>query len=151
MTPSERLALLAAGQSPYEIARLQSGFAVMGDHQYLPGYCLLLAYPMVASLNDLAGEARLSFLDDMAALGDAVLQATDAVRINYSVYGNLDPFLHAHIFPRYATELESYRTIPPMSIPAELRLAPEHAYSEARHGELKRAIAEALESTRVPS
>ncbi len=140
MTPAERLALLAAGDSPYEISRMRSGFAVMGDHQYFRGYCLLLAYPLVSSLNDLSGEARTAFLEDMALLGDAVLRVTGAVRINYSIYGNLDPFLHAHIFPRFADEPAEYRTIPPMSVPAALRLAEEHAFSPERHGDLLSAI-----------
>ncbi len=112
----------------------------MGDSQYLPGYCLLLAYPMVGRLNDLVGDARSAFLEDMAALGDAVLTVTGAVRINYSIYGNLDPFLHAHVFPRYAGELPEYATIPPMSIPAAVRDAAEHAYDPMKHGALREAI-----------
>lgn len=144
MTPTERLDLLVRGESPYLIARMSSGFAVMGDHQYLPGYCLLLAYPMVGRLNDLVGPARASFLDDMAKLGDAVLAVTGAVRINYSIYGNLDIFLHVHLFPRYATEPPEFATIPPMSIPADLRQAREHAYDPARHDPLRQAIAAEL-------
>jgi diadenosine tetraphosphate (Ap4A) HIT family hydrolase len=144
MTLPERLESLVRGESPGEIARMRSGFAVMGDSQYLRGYCLLLAYPAVGRLNDLSGLARTAFLEDMAALGDAVLAATDAVRINYSIYGNLDPFLHAHVFPRYAAEPPEFATIPPMSIPAELRNAPEHAYDPLRHDPLRRAIAAAL-------
>src|SRR5579862_7979366 len=101
MSPAERLAELADGRNPALIARLSSGFAVMVSHQYFQGYCLLLAYPQVEKLNDLAGEARVQFLGDMATLGDAVLAATACRRINYSIYGNLDPFLHAHVWPRY--------------------------------------------------
>ncbi|MBC8063614.1 MAG: hypothetical protein H7Y17_02195, partial [Chlorobia bacterium] len=104
MTPYQRLAQLERGENPALIAKLPSGFAVMGDFQFLPGYCLLLAHPRVDKLNDLQGPQRTQFLDDMARLGDAILGATDAIRINYSIYGNLDPFLHAHLFPRYAWE-----------------------------------------------
>lgn len=141
-TPAERLAALEAGESPLEIARMKSGFAVMGESQYLPGYCLLLAHPMSGKLNDLSGEARTAFLEDMAKLGDAVLAATKAVRINYSIYGNLDPFLHAHIFPRFDDEPDEYRTLPPMQIPNEVRASV--PYTETQHGGLKRAIADHL-------
>lgn len=144
MTPAERIDLLVRGKNPLAIARLRSGYAVMGDSQYLPGYCLLLAYPIVGKLNDLEGAHRVAFLEDMAALGDAVIAATGAVRINYSIYGNLDPFLHAHIFPRYANEPDEYRTLPPMQIPPEVRGAPEYAYSETRHGGLRLSIGEYL-------
>jgi len=144
MTPAERIDLLEQGKNPLVVARLRSGYAVMADSQFLPGYCILIAVPMVGKLNDLTGEHRTAFLEDMAKLGDAVLEATDAVRINYSIYGNLDPFLHAHIIPRYANEPEEIRTIPPMSIPGEIRGAAEHAYNAAKHDALRQMIAEHL-------
>ncbi|GAF40302.1 hypothetical protein FC83_GL003314 [Agrilactobacillus composti DSM 18527 = JCM 14202] len=40
----------------------------------------------------------------MSILGDAVLAATQALRINYDILGNTDNFLHAHVFPRYQAE-----------------------------------------------
>lgn len=144
MTPAERIDLLERGHNPLAITRMRSGYAVMGDSQYLPGYCLLLAVPMVEKLNDLSGDHRTAFLEDMAKLGDAVLAATDAVRINYSIYGNLDPFLHAHVVPRYENEPEEYRSIPPMSIPAEVRGASEHAYNPAKHDGIRQAIEDHL-------
>lgn len=94
------------GETPLLIARMRSGWAVMGETQITPGYCLLLPDPVVPSLNDLTGEARQDFLRDMARLGDAVLSVTDASRINYEILGNVEPVLHAHIIPRYATEDE---------------------------------------------
>jgi diadenosine tetraphosphate (Ap4A) HIT family hydrolase len=142
-TPAERLAALRNGQNPLEIARMKSGWAVMGDSQFLPGYCLLLADPMVEKLNDLEGAARAAFLEDMARLGDALLAVTDAVRINYSIYGNLDPFLHAHIFPRYTDEDKAYASIPPMSIPSEVRAST--PYDPELHDGLRRAIADHLQ------
>jgi diadenosine tetraphosphate (Ap4A) HIT family hydrolase len=58
-------------------------------------------------------EARLTFLADMAALGDAVLAATGAIRINYAIFGNVDPALHAHVIPRYAEEPRETRSSHP--------------------------------------
>lgn len=83
---------------------MPSGRAVLGDSQLLRGYCLLIAEPSVPSLNDLPLEAQMIFLRDMALLGRAVQDVTGCARVNYSVYGNTDPFLHAHIFARYAHE-----------------------------------------------
>ena len=136
MTGTERLAQLVRGENPRLVARMTSGFAVMGDWQFLPGYCLLLAYPEALSLNHLTGEARNRFLQDMAALGDAIQQVTGAKRMNYSIYGNLDPFLHAHVWPRYDWEEEPTRTLPPLSIPPEIRESPDWAFDLVRHGRL---------------
>ena len=106
----ERVAQCQQGTNPKTIARMKSGWAVLGDSQFLKGYCLLLPDPVVAHLNDFTGETRQQFLDDMAALGDAVLAVTGAVRINYEMLGNLQPALHAHVFPRYENEPDDLKT-----------------------------------------
>ncbi len=95
------------------IARLASGWAVMGDPQVLRGYCLLLPDPVVPQLNAMDAEAQVSFLADMARLGQAVLEVTGALRINYAMFGNLEPALHAHVFPRHETEPRDLKTAHP--------------------------------------
>jgi diadenosine tetraphosphate (Ap4A) HIT family hydrolase len=137
MVAAERLTALAEGKDPMLIMRMRSGFAVMSNHQFLRGYCLLLHYPEVGSLNDLNLEARASFLHDMALLGDAVQRTTDCKRLNYSIYGNKDPFLHAHVFPRYDDEPEDYREMPPFSYPEETRVHWLTHYKPEEHAELQ--------------
>jgi diadenosine tetraphosphate (Ap4A) HIT family hydrolase len=109
---TERVAQARAGTNPFVICRMASGWAVMGDVQFLPGYSLLLPDPVVPSLNDLSGAARVQFLADMALLGDVVLEATQAMRMNYEILGNSEPELHAHVFPRYASEPDELRRRP---------------------------------------
>lgn len=108
-----RVDALRAGQDPAVIARVPSGWAVLSTTQVLAGYSLLLPDPVVPHLNALEGAARTQFLADMSALGDALLEVTGAVRINYAIFGNLDPALHAHVFPRHEEEAESLRTQQP--------------------------------------
>ena len=100
----ERVAQARAGTNPKVLCRMTSGWAVMGDVQFLPGYCLLLADPVVASLNDLSADERIRFLSEMTLIGDALLEVTGASRINYEILGNAEPELHAHIFPRFRDE-----------------------------------------------
>ena len=102
-----------AGSDPTCIARLASGWAVMGDPQVLPGYCLLLPDPVVPQLNAMAPQAQAVFLSDMARVGQALLELTGALRINYALFGNLEPALHAHVFPRFDREPEGLRTAHP--------------------------------------
>ena len=94
------------------ISRLPSGWAVLGDPQITRGYCLLLPDPVVPDLNALTGDRRRQFLDDMARLGDAVLEETGAERINYEILGNVEPALHAHVIPRHANEPPERRKQP---------------------------------------
>ncbi len=129
-----------AGDYPGLIARLGSGWAIMAERQVLAGYCLLLPDPVVADLNALEGEARGCFLTDMALLGDALLEATAAVRINYAIFGNVEPALHAHVFPRHTGEPAATRTAQPWAL--DWNAAP--AFSLAVHGALRQRIAAAL-------
>jgi diadenosine tetraphosphate (Ap4A) HIT family hydrolase len=136
-----------AGQCPTLVRRVRSGWVVMGDEQIRCGYCLLLPDPVVAHLNELRGDLRTQFLTDMARLGDALLAGTGALRINYALYGNLEPALHAHVFPRYADEPENERSAQPWAL--DWTRAP--PYSEQAHGKLRAWLRAALaEPPRVP-
>lgn len=139
---SERVALARQGENDKVICRMPSGWAVMGDVQFLPGYCLLLPDPVVESLNDLDTEARATYLLDMARLGDAALQATGAVRMNYEILGNSEPELHCHLFPRYATEPEQHRKMPAWFYDWKTAIP----YDENTHGGLREKIAELLDT-----
>jgi diadenosine tetraphosphate (Ap4A) HIT family hydrolase len=100
------------GELARVVARVPSGWVVLGDPQILPGYCVLYPDPVVSDLTVLTGEARRQFLDDMARVGEAVLAVTGALRINYEMLGNVEPALHAHVVPRYANEPEEARRQP---------------------------------------
>ncbi|WP_299344831.1 hypothetical protein [uncultured Maritalea sp.] len=108
----ERVEMARKGENPWVICQMPSGWAVMCDKQVQPGQIILLSDPCVYSLNDLSGNARAQYLADMALIGDALLEATDAYRINYEILGNTDQVLHAHIIPRYMSETDEKRAHP---------------------------------------
>ncbi len=47
----ERVEMAQAGTNPTVLCRMPSGWAVLGDAQFMPGYCLLLPDPVVPDLN----------------------------------------------------------------------------------------------------
>jgi diadenosine tetraphosphate (Ap4A) HIT family hydrolase len=108
----QRVEAARQGTNPTVICQVPSGWVVLGDVQFLRGYSLLLPDPVVPDLNALTMEQRLCFLQDMTVLGDALLAVTGAMRINYEILGNSEAALHAHLFPRYATEPEEKRSRP---------------------------------------
>jgi diadenosine tetraphosphate (Ap4A) HIT family hydrolase len=143
----ERVAQARAGTNPKVLCRTMSGWAVMGDVQFLPGYCLLLADPVVASLNDLSADERIRFLSEMTLIGDALLEVTGASRINYEILGNAEPELHAHIFPRFRDEPDHLIRRPAWFY--DRKAAPQ--FSEEMHGHLKQRITEAIQKRIKPS
>ena len=46
----DRIGSCERGENPTLMVKMKSGFAVMADNQFLPGYCIFLRYPQVASL-----------------------------------------------------------------------------------------------------
>jgi diadenosine tetraphosphate (Ap4A) HIT family hydrolase len=143
---ADRVELARRGANDTVICRLPSGWAVFGDVQVLPGWCILLADPVVASLNDLDDARRAEFLRDMTRLGDALLQVTSAERINYEILGNSEPELHAHVIPRYATEPPERRRLPAWFY--DWDTAPR--YDADAHAGLRDALRNALQGKAQP-
>jgi diadenosine tetraphosphate (Ap4A) HIT family hydrolase len=117
-----RLAAAERGENPTVLARLKTGWAVIGDTQHLPGYCLLLYRGEANHLTDLPCAQRAEFLLDMSLLGEAVENVCSALdprfrRVNYEVLGNSWPHLHAHVHPRYGWEPPAHRSAPVWSYP----------------------------------
>lgn len=74
---NDRVGSALHSENPTVMARLPGGFAVMGDPQWLPGYCLLLTDdPAAQRLSDLTPQ-RSAYLESMAALGEAVERACE--------------------------------------------------------------------------
>ena len=128
----ERVQQARIGVNPKVICKMESGWAVIGDVQFLQGYCLLLPDPVVPSLNHLDSDARIQFLSDMTLIGDALLEVTKASRINYEILGNSEPELHAHIFPRFESEPDEKRRMPAWFY--DWKNAPQFSLEE--HGDL---------------
>ena len=127
---------------------MKSGFAVLADSQFLPGYCILLAYPKVNSLNDLDTVQRLIFLREMAFVGDAITEVCTPLRINYEILGNTDAYLHAHIIPRYDWEEDGLRKMPVWLYPRKYRTSLEFEFSETKTRRAETASDRKAEGTR---
>jgi diadenosine tetraphosphate (Ap4A) HIT family hydrolase len=128
------------GRDPRVIARLYSGWAVFGARQFVRGYALLLPDPVVPNLNALGARERIAFLSDMSRLGDALLKVTGAARINYAIFGNQEPALHAHVIPRYLDEPESLRAEQPWAYDWDAAPAFERASCEELAANLLREL-----------
>jgi diadenosine tetraphosphate (Ap4A) HIT family hydrolase len=146
---ADRVGAARRGENPMVLARMRSGWAVMGDTQFLPGYCLLLSDVDGANhLSDLPAPQRDVFLSDMGRLGEAVLLACTGLdpslrRINYEILGNTDRYLHAHVWPRYGWEDPELLSGPVWMYPADRWTSPRDAYAE-EHEPLRQAISEQL-------
>ena len=125
----------ARGDDPAVIARLRSGWAVMGQRRCCAATVCCCRIPSCRiSTRSSARRATGSWRTRPARR--AVLAATGALRINYAIFGNLEPALHAHVHPRYADEPEAMRTSNPWAY--DWSRAP--AFDERAHGPLRDSI-----------
>jgi diadenosine tetraphosphate (Ap4A) HIT family hydrolase len=152
----DRIGTALRGENPTVLRRLDAGFAVIGDTQFLPGYCVLLVDdPGVQRLSDLPRSKRMAFLSDMDRLGEAVelaCQRQDPAfrRVNLEILGNTDGFLHAHVWPRYEWEPENLVGWPVWLYPEERWTGKEFALGP-QHQALREAIGAALDRLRSAS
>ena len=146
---SDRIGAANRGENPTVLAKLPGGYAVIGDVQWLPGYCVLLAEdPAVTRLSDLPPSERLAYLSSMERLGEAVERACAEadpgfLRVNLEILGNTDPFLHAHVWPRYSWEPEELVRKPVWLYPPTHWSEPAHALGP-QHDGLRTRITEYL-------
>lgn len=112
---ARRVARIRAGEDPHLLAELPSGYAILGKYQptAVRGACMLLPKRVVPSPNDLDAAERAAFFADLVLVGDAILAATGAERINYLVLCNQVPELHGHAIPRFADESPDKRLLGP--------------------------------------
>lgn len=97
----ERISAIQNGTNPYVVAESQSGYAVIGDHQFYRGYSLLLSKVHANELHELELPARTAFLEDMSEVAAAAFRAFRPRKMNYELLGNKDTHMHWHLFPRH--------------------------------------------------
>ena len=122
---------IEAGAHSGLIARLPTGYFVLGDSQQWRGYALLLCNTPVPDLEELEWESRLEFLRDVALCSEAVSNVLRPHKMNVESLGNGVPHLHFHLFPRYVTEIE-----PTKPVWVQMNPTDETALDLERDGEL---------------
>ena len=104
----QRIDLIKKGENPYFVKELETGYLVIGDHQYFAGYSLFLAKEHVTELHHLEKETRIRFLEEMSLVQEAVAKAFAAEKMNVELLGNGDAHLHWHLFPRRRGDMNGH-------------------------------------------
>jgi diadenosine tetraphosphate (Ap4A) HIT family hydrolase len=96
----ERIALIDAGEYPFAVARLSTGYVNLMESQYYEGTTEFVCRVCTAELHQLDPAFRAQYLVDMSRVAEAVWRAFGPRKLNYEALGNAAPHLHWRIIPR---------------------------------------------------
>ena len=95
----DRINQTKAGNNPFLVKELETGYVVIGDYQHFKGYTLFLYKDHVVELFDLDEKTRAKHLYEMTLVSEAVKNAFGAEKMNYECLGNGEG--GAHIIGSY--------------------------------------------------
>ncbi len=97
----ERVDMCQRGENPFLIEEFEHSYFVIGDHQFYPGYSLLLYKEHVRELHELSEDVHLGLSRELYRANQAIYQAFQPWKVNNMSLGNKDEHVHWHIVPRY--------------------------------------------------
>ncbi|MFM0817452.1 HIT family protein [Streptococcus suis] len=145
----ERIEMIKSGTNLYFVKELETGYVVIGDHQYFKGYTLFLCKEHVIELHDLPRNFRKQHLSEMADVSQAVSVAFSAEKMNIESLGNGESHLHWHLFPRRSGDLGNHGHKgkgPVWWLPFEEMYADEKRPSDKKLEQLKQQLLVELEN-----
>ena len=119
----DRIAAIKNHSNKHFVKELETGYVVLGDHQFYYGYTLFLSKIHARELHELDPQFKLKFLAEMAQVAEAVFKAFKPEKLNYELLGNTDEHMHWHIFPRRKTDPLPHTGV--WAVSKEIRKAPE--------------------------
>ena len=100
----QRVREAISGQLGRLLYQTDNVIVIAGDHQFFPGYCVVIAKVHTREMHDLpSGEATAMF-QEVLNVGRTVQGGFRCLKMNYASLGNVDEHLHWHVIPRYASD-----------------------------------------------
>ncbi|RKJ39859.1 HIT family protein [Acutalibacter sp. 1XD8-33] len=104
----DRIQMIQAGQNPYFVKELETGYVVIGDNQHFRGYSLFLCKQHQTELFYLEKDFAAKFMEEMILVSQAVKNAFGAEKMNYECLGQGAAHLHWHLYPRRKGDIGEY-------------------------------------------
>lgn len=105
----DRVALWQRGQNPYFIHEFEHSIFVVGDHQFHQGYSLVLLKEHQRELHKLSPTIQTELFQEVMAATRAIVHTFHPWKMNHACYGNSEPHVHWHLFPRYSHDRDRHK------------------------------------------
>jgi len=86
------------------VHQTRRAIVVAGDHQFFPGYCLVISKKHIREMHQISEEEALGLFADVLTVGRVIDENYHPLKMNYVSLGNVDEHLHWHVIPRYLSD-----------------------------------------------
>jgi diadenosine tetraphosphate (Ap4A) HIT family hydrolase len=100
----DKVRACAGGTYPGLIEEFRHSFFVVGDHQFFPGYCMVISKNHVRDMMDLPTKLQLEIMHEVLFASRAIQLEFKPWKLNHASLGNQVTHIHWHIFPRYEAD-----------------------------------------------
>ena len=100
----ERVGLAAEGKYPFLIHEFPQSYLMLGEHQFFPGYCVLVAKSHYQEMSDMPKKMAEDMFREMMTVSRVLQKVFRPTKLNMCSLGNVVPHVHWHFFPRYSSD-----------------------------------------------
>lgn len=100
----DRVKNASEGTYPFLIHEFEHSYLMLGEHQFYPGYCVLVLKEHYREMTDLPKDLQENFFQEMMTSSAAIQRAFSPKKMNMCSLGNVVEHIHWHFFPRYADD-----------------------------------------------
>ena len=95
----KRIEMIKENKFPFFVKELETGYVVLGDHQYFNGYTLFVYKNHATSLSDLTKEEQMKYLSELLIVQDSVKSVFNCDGVDLELLANSEHLVW-QIFPR---------------------------------------------------
>lgn len=99
-----RVTLTQEGKYPYLIHEFKNSYLMLGEHQFFPGYSVLVSKLHYREMTDIPEISREELFKEMMVAHTAIERAFQPKKMNLCSLGNVVAHVHWHFFPRYEND-----------------------------------------------
>jgi diadenosine tetraphosphate (Ap4A) HIT family hydrolase len=100
----QRVQLAQAGQYPYLIHEFEHSYLMLGEHQFYPGYCVVVLKDHHKEMTDIPQPMQVEFFQELMLSSKAIERVMGPKKMNMCSLGNVVPHVHWHFFPRFESD-----------------------------------------------
>jgi diadenosine tetraphosphate (Ap4A) HIT family hydrolase len=100
----QRAQVIQQGLYPYLVHEFKHSWLLLGEHQFFPGYCVLLSKLHYREMTEMPEPQRSEFFQEMMQSSRIIEATFKPKKMNMCSLGNVVDHVHWHFFPRYSED-----------------------------------------------